>query len=69
MAKARALLADKVGGDPGGLNGTGVAVHNLVASVKLMRAAVGEPARAPPAVAEAAAAQCLVAPEQVVRQA
>ena len=68
VAKARALLADKVGGDPGGLNGTGVAVHNLVASLKLMRALWANPHARRRLSPEAAAAQCLVAPVQVMRQ-
>jgi hypothetical protein len=69
VAKARELLADKVGGDPGGLNGTGVAVHNLVASVKRMRALWADPHARRRLAPQAAAAQCLVAPERVVRQA
>jgi hypothetical protein len=68
VAKARGLLADKVGGDPGGLNGTGVAVHNLVASVKRMRALWADPQARRRLSPEAAAAQCLVAPVQVTRQ-
>jgi hypothetical protein len=68
VATARRLLADKVGGDPAGLHGTGVAIHNLVAGVKRMRAAWADPHARRRLSPEAAAAQCLVAPEQVVRQ-
>ena len=68
VAKARCLLADKVGNDPSGVHGTGVAVHNLVAGFSHMRTLWADPAtrhRLPP---EAAAAQCLVVPPRVVRQ-
>ena len=37
VAKARAALAAKVGGDPSGLHGTGVAIHNLVEAFVRMR--------------------------------
>ena len=67
VTKARRVLSDKVGGDPSGVHGTGVAVHNLVAGFSRMRTLWKDPAqrRLSP---EAAAAQCLFAPEQVVRQ-
>ncbi len=47
VAKARHLLADKVGSDPSGVHGTGVAVHNLVTGFSRMRA-LGR-SRRPPA--------------------
>lgn len=68
IPKARALLAQKVGGDPSGIHGTGVAVHNIVAGLQQMRKLWNDGAnrrRLPPA---GAAAQCLVAPQQVIRQ-
>ncbi|MGO9420036.1 hypothetical protein [Roseiarcus sp.] len=68
VAKARRLLADKVGGDPSGVHGTGVAVHNLVAGFLRMRALWADPATRRRLTPEAATAQCLVAPQQVVRQ-
>jgi hypothetical protein len=68
VAKARRLLADKVGGDPSGLHGTGVAIHNIVAGFKRMRALWADPRARHQLSPEAAAAQCLVAPRQVVRQ-
>ncbi|THD44911.1 MAG: hypothetical protein E7774_09100 [Bradyrhizobium sp.] len=68
VAKARRLLADKVGGDPAGLHGTAIAIHNLVASVKLMRSLWADPQTRRRLSPEAAGAQCLIAPEQVVRQ-
>ncbi len=68
VAKARRLLADKVEGDPSGVHGTGVAVHNLVAAFSRMRALWADPAARRRLTPEAAVAQCLVAPQQVVRQ-
>jgi len=68
VAKARHLLADKVGSDPSGVHGTGVAVHNLVAGFSRMRALWADPAARRRLTPEAAAAQCLVAPQQVLRQ-
>lgn len=68
VAKARRRLAEKVGGDPSGLHGTGVAVHNLVAGFTRMRALWADPRARHQLSPEAAAAQCLVAPQQVVRQ-
>ncbi len=68
VPKARRLLADKVGGDPSGVHGTGVAVHNLVAGFARMRALYADPSSRRRLTAEAAAAQCLVAPQQVARQ-
>ncbi len=68
VPRARRLLAEKVGGDPSGLHGTGIAVHNIVAGLKTMRKLWndgGSRRRLPPA---GAAAQCLVAPQQVIRQ-
>jgi len=68
VPKARRLLADKVGGDPSGIHGTGVAVHNIVAGLQQMRTLWKDGAnrrRLPPA---GAAAHCLVAPQQVIRQ-
>ncbi|HEY1751109.1 MAG TPA: hypothetical protein VGG29_07590 [Caulobacteraceae bacterium] len=68
VPRARKLLAEKVGGDLSGLHGTGVAVHNIVGGLVQMRRLWADKAarkRLPP---EAAAAQCVVAPTQVLRQ-
>lgn len=68
IAKARALLAGKVGNDPTGLHGTGVAIHNLAEAFARMRALYADPvARKQDSVAAAVAAS-LVAPKQVLRQ-
>ena len=68
VAKARRLLAEKVGHDPSGLHGSGVAVHNFPPAFSRMRALYADPSARARLTPEAAAAQCLVAPEQVVRQ-
>jgi hypothetical protein len=68
VPRARRLLAGKVGDDPSGLHGTGVAVHNIVAGLQRMRALWADPAARRRYSPEAAAAQCLIAPQQVVRQ-
>ena len=68
VARARGLLAQKVGGDPSGVHGTGVAIHNLVTGFSRMRALWANPAIRKRLTPEAATAQCLVAPEQVLRQ-
>jgi hypothetical protein len=65
---SRRLLAGKVGGDPSGLHGTGVAIHNIVAGLVRMRGLWADRNARHRLSAEAAAAQCLVAPGQVVRQ-
>ena len=68
VAKARRLLAEKVGHDPSGVHGSGVAVHNFPPAFSRMRALYADPSARARLTPEAAAAQCLVAPEQVVRQ-
>ena len=68
VAKAKHLLAEKVGHDPSGVHGTGVAVHNFPPAFSRMRALYADPGARARLTPEAAAAQCLVAPQQVVRQ-
>ena len=68
VAKARRLLADKVGHDSSGVHGIGVAVHNFVPAFSHMRALWADPSARARLTPEAAAAQCLVAPQRVVRQ-
>jgi hypothetical protein len=68
LTKAKRLLAEKVGQDPSGVHGTGIAVHNIVAGFTRMRALWAEPSARRQLSPEAAAAKCLVAPRQVVRQ-
>jgi hypothetical protein len=68
VGKAKKLLSDKVGHDPSGVHGTGVAVHNFPPAFSRMRALYADPGARARLTPEAAAAQCLVAPQQVVRQ-
>ena len=68
VARSRRLLAQKVSDDPSGLHGTGVAVHNIVAGLQRMRRLYADRKTARALIPEAAAAACLVAPEQVLRQ-
>ena len=62
VAKARRLLAEKVGHDPSGVHGSGVAVHNFPPAFSRMRALYADPSARARLTPEAAAAQCLVAP-------
>jgi hypothetical protein len=64
----RALLAEKVGGDPSGLHATGVAIHNVVSGIVEMRKIYASETRARLSTA-AVVARCIIPPTQVVRQA
>ena len=69
VGRARALLATMAGGDPSGVHATGIAVHNVVESLKRMRklaASAGALQRYAP---DEAASLCLSAPETVLREA
>lgn len=68
VAKARAALAAKVGGDPSGLHGTGVAIHNLVEAFVRMRKLYAESRGHPSVSVEKAVGNSIVAPRQVLRQ-
>jgi hypothetical protein len=68
LAQARRRLATLVNGDRAGVHATGIAVHNLVRGFERMRelwAAPGWRTRA----TDDVVAQCLFAPESVLRQA
>ena len=65
---ARSLLAGKVNNDPTGLHATGVAIHNLVDAFIKMRALYADETTRDHHSVEAAIAQCMVAPKQVLRQ-
>lgn len=68
VERARALLAEKVGGDATGVHATGVAIHNMVSGLEAMRVAWADPeARGRLSVA-AAVSRAVVAPAQVLRQ-
>ena len=68
VPKARELLAEKVHQDPSGLHGTGVAVHNMVKGLILMRSLWADPAQRASLTPPAAAMMCIFAPAQVPRQ-
>jgi len=68
VGRAKTLLAEEVGGDPSGVHGIGVAIHNFPPAFARMRALYADPSARARLTPEAAAAQCLVAPTQVVRQ-
>src|SRR5262245_1256126 len=69
LGRARALLAELVGGDRAGVHATGIAVHNLVRGLERMRELWSEPRRRVRSAADAVVAQCLFAPPSVARQA
>ena len=68
VAKARRLLADKVGHDPSGVHGVGVAVHNFVAAFSRMRALWAEPSARNRSRRKPPRRNASSAPQQVVRQ-
>jgi hypothetical protein len=69
VERARRLLAERVGGDPVAVHSIGIAVHNLVCSFERMRELAARPDAVRRFSTEAAVAQCLVAPDSVLRQA
>jgi hypothetical protein len=69
VRKAKALLAEKVGGDMMGVHGTGITVHNIVKGFHQMRTLYATADSGSKAAAETVAAQCLFAPPSVMRQA
>lgn len=68
VARARKRLASKVGGDPSGLHGTGIAVHNLSDAFQRMRRLYREGQGLAPRSPEWAVGNALGAPRQVLRQ-
>ena len=66
--KAKQLLANMVGGDLAGVHAVGVAVHNIVSGVNLMRQLYNDPAERTASSAETAGRRCLFAPATVLRQ-
>ncbi len=65
---AKQLLAEMVGGDLAGIHAIGIALHNIVNGVDLMRQLYRDPAQRALISAQAAASQCLFAPATVLRQ-
>ena len=68
VEKAKRLLAGKVGGNLAALHAIGVAVHNIVSGVTLMRQLYSDPSARTSIVPAEAASRCLVAPSKVLRQ-
>ena len=69
VGRSRALLTAMVGGDPSGVHGTGIAVHNLVESLKRMRALAATAGALRRYAPDEAASLCLSAPATVLREA
>jgi hypothetical protein len=65
----RRILADAVGRDPIAVHATGIAVHNIVASLERMRACHADPIRRTALDGIGAATACLSAPASILRQA
>lgn len=65
---AKQLLAEMVGGDLAGIHAIGIALHNIVNGVDLMRQLYNDPVQRASLSAQAAASQCLFAPATVLRQ-
>jgi hypothetical protein len=68
VEKAKRILADMVGGDPAAMHAIGIALHNIVSGVELMRQLYGDPANRTGLSPETAAGRCIFAPAKVLRQ-
>src|ERR1700722_2352765 len=66
--EAKALLAGMVGGDLAAVHAIGIALHNIVSGVNLMRQLFSDPGNRTIA-PDVVSAHCLVAPVSVLRQA
>lgn len=68
VGRARKTLAEPVDGDPAAVHATGVAVHNLVRGLKIMRGIFAEPFARESLTTDAVVCRCAVAPATVMRQ-
>jgi hypothetical protein len=68
VRRAKSLLAGMVGNDLSAVNAIGIAVHNLVKSLRHMRSLYANAASRDSLTPETAAAQCLRSPASVYRQ-
>ncbi|WP_084579366.1 hypothetical protein [Sphingomonas azotifigens] len=68
VARAREELGSRVGGSPVGVHATGIAIHNMVAALRRMRALWADREQAALLSTSAAVARVMVAPKQVLRQ-
>jgi hypothetical protein len=66
--KAKQLLAGLVQGDLAGVHAIGIAVHNIVSGINLMRGLYSDPSNRKTLTAETAATRCIVAPASILRQ-
>jgi hypothetical protein len=66
--KAKRLLAGMVGGDLAAVHAIGIAVHNIVKGVNLMRQLYCEPSSRAGLTPDSAASSCIFAPEKILRQ-
>jgi hypothetical protein len=68
VERSRELLAGKVGRDPAGVHGTGIAIHNIVSGFEAMRAIYADEGERNRLSTAAVLARCVIPPRQVVRQ-
>jgi hypothetical protein len=66
--QAKVLLAGMVGGDLAAVHAVGIALHNIVSGVNLMRQLYGDPTNRTTLTPDAVSARCLFAPDSVLRQ-
>ncbi len=66
--QAKQLLSGMVGGDLAAVHAIGVALHNIVSGVNLMRQLYTDPTKRTALTPESAGGQCLFAPPSVLRQ-
>lgn len=66
--RAKQLLSDMVGGDLAAVHAIGVALHNIVSGVNLMRDLYNDPSNRTALSPAAAGGRCLFAPATVLRQ-
>jgi hypothetical protein len=66
--RAKRLLSEMVRGDLAGVHAVGIALHNIVSGVSLMRDMFSDPEQRAALSPEAASAKCLFAPSMVLRQ-
>lgn len=66
--RAKHLLSEMVQGDVAGVHAVGIALHNIVSGVSLMRELFSDPVQRAALSPAAAGAKCLFAPSMVLRQ-
>jgi hypothetical protein len=66
--RAKQLLSEMVGGDLAAVHAIGIAIHNVVSGVNLMRELYSDPSSRATLSPEAASSRCLFAPATVLRQ-